>query len=57
MQARREKISERMKILQDLVPGCNKVSIDFHLILYGSCCHGMDWFALLVGKCVTYKYM
>lgn len=25
MQARREKISERMKILQDLVPGCNKV--------------------------------
>uniref|UniRef100_A0A803M1E5 BHLH domain-containing protein n=1 Tax=Chenopodium quinoa TaxID=63459 RepID=A0A803M1E5_CHEQI len=24
-QARREKISERMKILQDLVPGCNKV--------------------------------
>ncbi|KAG9155198.1 hypothetical protein Leryth_020462 [Lithospermum erythrorhizon] len=23
--ARREKISERMKILQDLVPGCNKV--------------------------------
>ncbi|CAA3026461.1 basic helix-loop-helix transcription factor [Olea europaea subsp. europaea] len=24
--ARREKISERMKILQDLVPGCNKVS-------------------------------
>lgn len=26
-QARREKISERMKILQDLVPGCNKVGI------------------------------
>lgn len=25
LQARREKISERMKILQDLVPGCNKV--------------------------------
>jgi hypothetical protein len=24
-QARREKISERMKTLQDLVPGCNKV--------------------------------
>ncbi|KAK7330423.1 hypothetical protein VNO77_24617 [Canavalia gladiata] len=24
--ARREKISERMKILQDLVPGCNKVT-------------------------------
>ncbi|ESQ29553.1 hypothetical protein EUTSA_v10023982mg, partial [Eutrema salsugineum] len=23
--ARRDKISERMKILQDLVPGCNKV--------------------------------
>ncbi|MGV7400568.1 helix-loop-helix domain-containing protein, partial [Mycobacterium kansasii] len=23
--ARREKISERMRILQDLVPGCNKV--------------------------------
>lgn len=23
--ARREKISERMKVLQDLVPGCNKV--------------------------------
>ncbi|XP_020979992.1 transcription factor BPE-like isoform X1 [Arachis ipaensis] len=23
--ARREKINERMKILQDLVPGCNKV--------------------------------
>jgi len=27
LQARREKISERMKILQDLVPGCNKVGI------------------------------
>lgn len=26
-QARREKISERMKILQDLVPGCNKVFV------------------------------
>jgi len=25
LQARREKISERMKVLQDLVPGCNKV--------------------------------
>lgn len=24
-QVRREKISERMKFLQDLVPGCNKV--------------------------------
>jgi hypothetical protein len=23
---RREKISERMKLLQDLVPGCNKVT-------------------------------
>lgn len=42
VQARREKISERMKILQDLVPGCNKVSIDFHLISYGTCTHGMD---------------
>lgn len=30
-QARREKISERMKILQDLVPGCDKV-----LFLYWS---------------------
>jgi len=29
LQARREKISERMKILQDLVPGCNKVLIIF----------------------------
>lgn len=27
-QARREKISERMKILQDLVPGCNKVLLN-----------------------------
>ena len=26
-QARREKISERMKILQDLVPGFNKVFV------------------------------
>ncbi|KAF8708931.1 hypothetical protein HU200_029846 [Digitaria exilis] len=26
--ARREKISERMKVLQDLVPGCNKVHFD-----------------------------
>ena len=25
LQVRREKISERMKLLQDLVPGCNKV--------------------------------
>lgn len=28
VQARREKINDRMKILQDLVPGCNKVSIN-----------------------------
>ena len=26
LQLRREKISERMKLLQDLVPGCSKVS-------------------------------
>ncbi|KAL2503487.1 Transcription factor BPE [Abeliophyllum distichum] len=26
--ARREKINERMKILQDLVPGCNKTEVD-----------------------------
>jgi len=26
MQVRREKISERMKYLQDLVPGCNKIT-------------------------------
>uniref|UniRef100_A0A8R7UQ04 BHLH domain-containing protein n=1 Tax=Triticum urartu TaxID=4572 RepID=A0A8R7UQ04_TRIUA len=25
--ARREKITERMKILQDLVPGCNKLML------------------------------
>lgn len=29
LQARREKISDRMKILQDLVPGCNKVYVSF----------------------------
>jgi hypothetical protein len=27
LQVRREKISERMKLLQDLVPGCSKVNI------------------------------
>lgn len=27
VQLRREKISERMKLLQDLVPGCSKVSV------------------------------
>ena len=26
VQVRREKISERMKYLQDLVPGCNKIT-------------------------------
>ena len=26
MKARREKISERMKFLQDLVPGCEKIT-------------------------------
>lgn len=26
VQVRREKISERMKYLQDLIPGCNKVA-------------------------------
>lgn len=26
LQVRREKISERMKYLQDLVPGCNKIA-------------------------------
>lgn len=26
MQVRREKISERMKYLQDLVPGCDKIT-------------------------------
>jgi len=35
-QARREKISERMKVLQDLVPGCNKVHFDLnrHPVLF-----------------------
>jgi hypothetical protein len=27
VQLRREKISERMKLLQDLVPGCSKASV------------------------------
>jgi hypothetical protein len=27
LQLRREKISERMKLLQDLVPGCSKVGL------------------------------
>ena len=31
LQARREKISERMKVLQDLVPGCNKVHFDLNM--------------------------
>lgn len=35
-QARREKISERMKFLQDLIPGCNKVSTN-DLFLSCSC--------------------
>jgi hypothetical protein len=30
LQARREKISERMKVLQDLVPGCNKVHFNLN---------------------------
>lgn len=34
VQARREKISERMKILQDLVPGCNKVSFQLCLAIH-----------------------
>ena len=34
MQFRREKINERMKLLQDLVPGCNKV-----------CMHRVDGYA------------
>ena len=29
LKVRREKISERMKLLQDLVPGCNKVGQNF----------------------------
>lgn len=29
MQVRREKISERMKLLQDLVPGCSKAIAPF----------------------------
>lgn len=40
LQVRREKISERMKFLQDLVPGCSKVAskfqtrrIDCHILI------------------------
>uniref|UniRef100_A0A5B7AA02 BHLH domain-containing protein n=1 Tax=Davidia involucrata TaxID=16924 RepID=A0A5B7AA02_DAVIN len=43
--ARREKISERMKILQDLVPGCNKVGwqfSDFILYHYPTICRFVD---------------
>lgn len=37
MKVRREKISERMKFLQDLVPGCSKVKwVCSHL----DSCHG-----------------
>lgn len=32
LQVRREKISERMKFLQDLVPGCNKVNKIVHFV-------------------------
>lgn len=37
-QARREKISERMKILQDLVPGCNKVQYGFFYVFMAFFC-------------------
>lgn len=33
---RREKISQRMKLLQDLVPGCNKVLTQ---LISSTCCH------------------
>lgn len=41
-QARREKISERMKLLQDLVPGCKKVilkKVVSNHLKYLSACH------------------
>lgn len=34
LQVRREKISERMKFLQDLVPGCSKVASKFHYVIF-----------------------
>lgn len=38
-QVRREKISERMKLLQDLVPGCSKVNIDENWSKFGRNTH------------------
>lgn len=32
-QARREKINARMKLLQELVPGCNKVQFTFKYVI------------------------
>lgn len=34
LKVRREKISERMKLLQDLVPGCNKVGNNIFINLF-----------------------
>ncbi|KAG8062449.1 hypothetical protein GUJ93_ZPchr0003g16789 [Zizania palustris] len=44
---RRKKISERMKLLQDLVPGCSKVN---------SSCFGTGNFSGTILCCVTYRH-
>ncbi|KAL0694481.1 hypothetical protein Bca4012_061661 [Brassica carinata] len=49
--ARREKISERMKILQDLVPGCNKV-IYQGVVVSLVICHNLKHVNLLYGQVI-----
>ena len=39
---RREKISERMRLLQELVPGCNKVTDFFHPVACAFFCWEID---------------
>ena len=55
LQARREKINARMKLLQELVPGCNKVTYIYIYICVCVCVCVYIYIYIYMNVCVLIK--